>query len=81
MGGIQPDKSVNIKGLVCPITFVKAKLAIEDMSSGQVLEIILDYEEASRSIPRSMKEQGHEPLSVEKINATDWRLLVRRGGE
>ena len=76
---VKPDKSINIKGLVCPMTFVRAKLAIESISPGEVLEVILDYEGASTNVPRSMEEQGHEPLLVEKINDTDWRLLIRKG--
>lgn len=75
---IQPDKSINIKGLVCPFTFVKAKLAIEEMEVGKVLEIILDYEEASRSIPKSMEDHGQTVLAVDKVNDTDWRLLIRK---
>jgi TusA-related sulfurtransferase len=76
---VKPDKSINIKGLVCPMTFVRAKLAIESIGAGEVLEVILDYEGASGNVPRSMEEQGHEPLLVEKINDTDWRLLIRKG--
>lgn len=75
---MEPDKRINIKGLVCPYTFVKAKLAIEDMEIGQVLEILLDYEEASRSIPKSMEDHGHKVLQVEKINNTDWIIRVRK---
>ncbi|MBF0559293.1 MAG: sulfurtransferase TusA family protein [Nitrospirae bacterium] len=75
------DKTINIKGLVCPYTFVKAKLAIEDMTVGEVLEIVLDYEEASRSIPKSMEDHGQKVLSVEKINDTDWRLVIRKEKE
>ncbi len=75
---IKPDESINIKGLVCPYTFVKAKLAIEDLEVGKVLEIILDYEEASRSIPKSMEDHGQTVLAVDKINDTDWRLLIRK---
>ena len=73
-----PDKKINIKGLVCPYTFVKAKLAIESMEVGEVLEILLDYEEASRSIPKSMEDHGQRVLKVEKINDTDWVLLIRK---
>lgn len=79
MPDVKPDKSINIKGLVCPMTFVRSKLALESISPGQVLEIILDYEEASRSVPKSMEEQGHKSLLVEKTNETDWRLLVEKG--
>lgn len=78
MEEIKIDRSINIKGLVCPYTFVKSKLAIEDMEVGEVLEIILDYEEASRSIPKSMEDHGHKVLKVEKINDTDWKILVRK---
>jgi tRNA 2-thiouridine synthesizing protein A len=75
----QSDKQIDIKGLVCPFTFVKSKLALEDLEPGQVLEILLDYEEASRSVPKSMEEQGHQVLSVEKVNDTDWVIKVRKG--
>jgi len=75
------DKRIDIKGLVCPYTFVKAKLAIEAMEVGQVLEILLDYEEASRSIPKSMEDHGQKVLSVEKVNDTDWVLRIRKDKE
>jgi tRNA 2-thiouridine synthesizing protein A len=78
MEEVTPDRSINIKGLVCPYTFVKAKLAIEAMEVGQVLEILLDYEEASRSIPKSMEDHGQKVLKVEKINDTDWILQIRK---
>ena len=78
---VKIDKRINIKGLVCPYTFVKAKLAVEDMEVGQVLEIILDYPEASRSIPKSMEDHGQTVLKVEKINDTDWALIIRKDKE
>jgi len=78
MEEIIPDKKINIKGLICPYTFVKSKLAIEDMEIGQVLEILLDYEEASRSIPKSMEDHGQKVLKLEKINDTDWILQIRK---
>ncbi len=78
MEEITPDKSINIKGLVCPYTFVKAKLAIESMEVGQILEVLLDYEEASRSIPKSMEDHGQKVLKVEKINDTDWILQIKK---
>lgn len=81
MEDVRPDRVLDIKGLVCPYTFVKAKLAIEDMEVGEVLEIVLDYEEAFHNIPRSMRDHGHTVLKAEKINDTDWMLLVRKETE
>jgi len=78
MEEIIPDKKINIKGLVCPYTFVKAKLAIESMEIGQILEILLDYDLASRSIPKSMEDHGQKVLKVEKINDKDWVLQIRK---
>ena len=78
MEEIVPDKSINIKGLVCPYTFVKAKLAIESLEIGQILEILLDSEEASRNIPKSMEDHGQKVLKAEKINETDWILQIRK---
>jgi len=78
MNEIIADKKINIKGLVCPYTFVKAKLAIESMEVGQILEILLDHAEASRSIPKSMEDHGQKVLKVEKINDTDWLLQIRK---
>ncbi|HYA26549.1 MAG TPA: sulfurtransferase TusA family protein [Thermodesulfovibrionales bacterium] len=78
---IKIDKKINIKGLVCPYTFVKSKLAVEDMEVGQTIEILLDYEEASRSIPKSMEDHGQRVLKVEKINDTDWIIQVRKERE
>jgi TusA-related sulfurtransferase len=81
MEEIKVDKKINIKGLICPYTFVKSKLAVEDMEVGEVLEILLDYEEAARSVPKSMEELGQKVLKVEKINDTDWVLLIRKDRE
>ena len=78
MEEINVSRKINIKGLTCPYTFVKAKLAVEDMEVGEVLEILLDYEEASRSIPKSMEDHGQKVLKVEKINDTDWVLVIRK---
>lgn len=78
---IIPDKTINIKGLVCPYTFVKAKLAIEAMEVGQTLEILLDYKEASNSIPKSMEAHGNKVLDIRKINDTDWVIFIRKDRE
>ncbi len=75
---IKPHKKIDIRGLVCPHTFVRAKLAIESMEIGKVLEILLDYEESSRSIPKSMTEHGQTVLGVEKLNESDWVLFIRK---
>lgn len=78
-GEIKIDKEINIKGEVCPYTFVKTKLALEGMTPGQVLRIIVDHLPATDNVPRSLKGEGNEVLEVSRINETDWQMIARKG--
>ena len=73
------DKAINLKGEVCPYTFVRSKLAIEDMLPGQVLRIVVDHEPATRNVPRSMENEGNETLDISKLNDSDWQIVIRKG--
>jgi len=75
---VKIDKKLDIRGVVCPYTLVKSKLAVEDIEVGQVLEIILDYPEAADSIPKAMLNYGNSVLKVEKINRKEWIVLIRK---
>jgi tRNA 2-thiouridine synthesizing protein A len=74
---IPVDKELNLKGKVCPYTFVESMLALEDMEIGQVLRVIVDYEPSACDVPRSLAREGYEILAVGKINETDWTIDVR----
>ncbi len=50
---------------VCPMTFVKTKLVIEKMQSGERLEVRLKGREPVRNVPRSVRELGHCILSLD----------------
>ena len=71
------DKELNLKGKVCPYTFVESMLALEDMEIGQVLRVVVDYEPSACDVPRSLTREGYEILRVDKINETDWTIIVR----
>lgn len=78
---IDVNGELNIKGEICPFTFVRSKLALEKMTKGEILRVIVDYEPAIRNVPRSMEEQGHKVLSINKINATDYEIIVEKDGK
>ncbi len=78
MNDIKIDKRLDIRGEVCPYTLVKSKLGVESIEVGQVIEITLDYPEASESIPKAMLNYGHSVLKVEKINDRDWIVQIRK---
>jgi TusA-related sulfurtransferase len=72
------DKSINIKGEVCPYTFVRSKLAIEELESGQVLEVITDHVPATKNVPRSMEGEGNKVLEISQVNEKDWRMVFQK---
>jgi TusA-related sulfurtransferase len=74
---IQADKELNLKGKVCPYTFLETMLVLEDMKIGEVLRVIVDYPPAVCDVPKSLKNEGYEILDVSPTNETDWAILVK----
>jgi TusA-related sulfurtransferase len=75
---MQIDRELDLKGEVCPFTFVKSKLIIEQMDKGQVLRVILDYKPSVENVPKSMEIEGQEVLAVNQIGENIWEVLVRK---
>jgi TusA-related sulfurtransferase len=75
-----PDSTIDITGEVCPMTFVRVKLALERLPSGAVLGVRLNDGEPLRNVPRSARAEGHEivHLAPEAEGARVHRLLIRR---
>ncbi len=71
-------RKIDIRGDVCPYTFVKSKLALEELESGQVLEVIVDHAPATENVPRSMETEGHKVLEVAKIGEQEWRIVIQK---
>lgn len=74
-------RTLDIRGQVCPLTFVRSKLAIEKMAIGEVLEIVVDHQPAAVNVPRSMEHEGQKLLKVEQTGEREWRLYVRKDRE
>jgi len=74
------DYYLDISNEVCPLTFVKTKLMIERMSSGDEAEVLIRGAEPVVNVPRSVRELGHEILSLDPDESTpgNWRLRLRK---
>lgn len=78
MSGWTITRAVDIRSQVCPMTWVRVKLALEQIAAGEVLEVLLLGDEPLRNIPRSARYEGHEVL--EPLPEGDGhRLLIRKG--
>ena len=51
--------SLDLTGVVCPLNWVKTRLALEELDPGEELMVRLDAGEAIESVPRSAREEGH----------------------
>lgn len=80
MSEIKADDFVDITDVVCPITFVKAKIAIEELEDGQILEIKMNEGEPLLNVPRSLKEEGHKVTSVTNNEDGTFTIFVEKGG-
>ncbi|MDP3731571.1 MAG: sulfurtransferase TusA family protein [Candidatus Omnitrophota bacterium] len=78
MEEIKPNAHLDLRGVVCPINFVKTKLKLEEMRDGEILEIVVDSGEPMANVPRSIKEEGHKIIKVEKLD-NYFRLLIEKG--
>jgi TusA-related sulfurtransferase len=77
---LQNSATVDITNVVCPITFVKTKAALEEIEDGQVLEVRLNDGEPIQNVPRSLKDEGHKVISVNKADDGTYSMRVIKGG-
>ncbi len=71
------NEKIDLRGVLCPINFVKTKLKLEKMENEQVLEVTLDDGEPMRNVPRSIKEEGHKIIKVEKLDG-GYKLFIKK---
>ena len=81
MSEIHFDEQVDITDVVCPGTFVKAKVALEEMDEGQVLAVKMNDGEPVQNVPRSIKEEGHQILKLDTNDDGTYTLFVKKVGE
>lgn len=74
---VDVKKELKLENEVCPYTFVKSKLAIEQLVTGDVLRIHLGNSESAANVPRSLDLEGHEVISVDRVEPSHWVVDVK----
>jgi len=72
------DKILDAKGLACPMPIVKTKKAMNELESGQVLEILTTDKGAKNDLAAWAKSSGHELLNYEEENDV-LRFWIKKG--
>ena len=70
-------KTLDITAEHCPMTFVKVKLALSQMQSGDELDVVLNDGEPLSNVPRTVTEQGDEVLSIRQEGGVH-HVLIRK---
>ncbi len=81
MADIEFDEEVDITDKVCPLTFVKAKVAIDELDEGQIIAIRMNDGEPVQNVPRSIKDEGHQILKLADNEDGTYTLFVKKVGD
>ena len=81
MADFKIDDTVDITDVVCPTTFVKAKIALEELEEGEILSVKMNDGEPVQNVPRSIKEEGHQILKLNTNDDGTYTLFVKKVGE
>lgn len=75
---IKVDDKVDITDVVCPVTFVKTKVALEELEDGEILQVHLSDGEPVQNVPRSVKDEGHQILKLVDNEDGTYELYVKK---
>jgi sulfite reductase (ferredoxin) len=70
-------EAINLLGIKCPFNYVKTKLKLETMESGRRLEVLLDDGEPVKNVPKSVQNDGHKLISLDKIE-NHYKMIVEK---
>jgi len=77
-GEIKMTIELDLRGEVCPYTFVKTKLKLEEVESGEELVVTFDHAPAVENVPRSLKNEGHKIMGIEQKGDHLWKVRIRK---
>lgn len=77
--GRSPDCKLDITGYVCPMTFVKTKLQLEDMDQGELLALRIRKGESYNNVTRSVRDEGHSIVTEAPVDEDVVELFIQKG--
>jgi len=72
-------KAIDITAETCPMTFVRTRLALDTLQTGEILLVRLRGEDPLRNVPRAAADQGHDPLDLLEQPDGSWLLVLQKG--
>ena len=77
MERVREDIKLDLRGVKCPLNWAHAKVRLEQMRRGDILELMLDDPRGVRDIPRAAEAEGY---AVSEVVALDgmWRMRIEK---
>jgi tRNA 2-thiouridine synthesizing protein A len=76
-GIIHIDLRLDLRGVKCPLSWAHAKVRLEAMERGQILELLVDEPRGARDIPRAAEAEGYSVIGSEQVD-TGFRLRIEK---
>lgn len=73
----KPSSVMDLRGVACPMNFVRTKIGLSQLKSEEVLEVWLDDGEPMENVPGSVREEGHTILQQKKID-NYWSVVIKK---
>lgn len=75
-GGL--EARIDITGERCPFTWVRTRLALEEVRVGGLVDVLMREGEAARNVPRNARDEGHAVVCEGAVGEGRYRALVRK---
>ncbi|MDR1555803.1 MAG: sulfurtransferase TusA family protein [Tannerellaceae bacterium] len=62
----------------CPMTFVKTKIELAKLKTGDILEVLLSEGEPLENVPRTSQEQGYQVTGIEQVEGSTYRVSIQK---
>ena len=69
---------INLIGEVCPMTFVKTRLALEKVDYGERIKVMFDSKEAETNVPKSLEELNHKIIQIDKLDRNNFYIIIEK---
>lgn len=70
-------EQINLYGVRCPLNWAKAKVRLEDLERGDVLEVLLNDPKGRKDMPRAAEAEGYAIIAIEEIDG-GWCIAIEK---
>ena len=73
------DFELDLRGVACPMNFVKTRLFLDKIKEGDLVTVLLDVGEPVESVSESVVQDGHTLEAKTEAQEGHFQLIIRKG--